>query len=343
MKRIGLISRNRLQNIPTNLRVAHEFCFFVHDQCVSTLVEYENSKAHIETIRFRKKSDGPMFEKIATTTDTIGALRELGYHREAKKVIMNTIAMAMISDCMHHVYESLICFEKRKTVVGFNILRKPLKESLLYLAWMYGNQDEFYEKFTKGDAKYLSQSIIGSRREKIFSYAINELEYGNLFDPKAVLNIIYSRKNDAGFELFFQHAVHLVTVRHVELKTAEENFNFIFKGPFDDDFYDLLYKNLPYLLLLMAHIVIGIFDRMKKMDPISKILFDTRTILLYNLITALDKNRVLTSVRDIVSKPLRCFSCFHESAITEYNAARMLAMSEFRCSNCRKINPFILF
>lgn len=343
MKHIGIIPRNRLQNIPENLRVAHEFCFFVHDECVRALVEYENAEAHVEPIRFRKKSDRAQFEKITTTADAIDALRKLGYHCEAKKIILNTITMAMISDCLHHVYESLICFEKRKSIVGFNILRKPLKESLLYLAWMYGDQDEFYDNFTKGDAKYLSQSTIGHRRMEIFSRAIRTLEYGNIFDSETIEDVIYSRQSKAGFELFFQHAVHLITVRHIELKTTEENFNFIFKNPLDDDIYDLLYENLPYILLFMAHIMVAIFDRMKKMDCTSKILFYARTAFLFNLITASDKGQVLTSIRDIISQPLHCLSCFHESSITEYNAARILAMSEFRCANCRRINPFIPF
>lgn len=83
----------------------------------------------------------------------------------------------MISDCLNHVYEALKCFEKRKYIVGFNLLRKPLTESLLYLSWIYGNPNEFYLQFTKGDPKVLTLSVLGSERKQIYLKAIKNLEH----------------------------------------------------------------------------------------------------------------------------------------------------------------------
>ena len=343
MKRIGLIPRSRLKNIPDKVRARHELCFFLHDECARSLVEYEQAGAHLETIKFRDQVELTRFEELANNTDTIEALRELGHPNASKKVVLNTISMAMISDCLHHVYEALRCFEKRKCVVGFNLLRKPLKESLLYLAWMYGRRDEFYDQFTKGDSKYLSQSVIGEKRKEIYLDAIENIEHGKSFDPEFIESTIYNRKNENGLELFFQHAVHLITTRHPELKTSAENFNFIFKDSFADDVYVLVYQNLPYLLLFMSHVIIGIFDRMKKMDETSKHLFQIRTKLSYDLITGSDKHRTLSTLRELVSASPSCSRCSSECKLTLYNAVRMLLVSEFRCTSCRKISPFLLF
>lgn len=343
MKNIGLVPRNRLKNMPEKIRAKHELCFFLHDQCARALVEYESAGAHIETIQFKNQEDFTRFEKLSSDTDVIGALRNLGYHRASKNVVLNTISMAIISDCLHHLYEALRCFEKRKYIVGLNLLRKPLKESLLYLAWLHGRRDEFYDQFTKGDSKYLSQSTIGEKRKEIYSDAIENIEYGELFDPEFIEYTIYNKKNGNGFELFFQHAVHLITIKHQELKTSAENFNFIFKNPLDDDVYDLIYQNLPYLLLFMSHVTIGIFDRMKKMDKTSKHLFQIRTKFSYDLITGSDKHRALSTFRELVSMSLNCSWCSSKCKSTLYNAVRMLLVSEFRCTSCRKISPFLLF
>ena len=39
--------RNRLRWIPQDLQLAHEYCFFLHDECVRLLAEYEAVRAHI--------------------------------------------------------------------------------------------------------------------------------------------------------------------------------------------------------------------------------------------------------------------------------------------------------
>ena len=210
----------------------------------------------------------------------------------------------MISDCLHHVYEALRCFEKRKYIVGFNLLRKPLKESLLYLAWMHGKRDEFYEKFTKGDPDDISWENLGNKRKEIYSDALRNRKFGKLFDPAFIEFTINSRKNKGGFNNLFQHAVHLVTTYHEELKTSAENFNFIFKNPCDDDIYDFLYQNLPYILLFMSHIIMGIFNQTKKMDETSMHLFLIRSKLSFNLIVEPDKSCALSNLRNLFLVPL---------------------------------------
>jgi hypothetical protein len=55
--------------------------------------------------------------------------------------------MALTSDFLHHVYEGLWCLEKRKIVVAFNVLRKPLKDNLTYLCWMLADPEDFYATY----------------------------------------------------------------------------------------------------------------------------------------------------------------------------------------------------
>ena len=343
MKHLGLIPRNRLKELPGSVRAAHELCFFLHDECLRALAEYEKAGAHQETVRFKNEDDFSRFKELAEDNDTISVMQKLGYHHVSKKVILNTISMAMISDCLHHIYEALRCFEKRKSIVGFNLLRKPLKENLLYLSWMHGRRDEFYCQFMQGDSKYLAQSNIGSDRRGIYSDAIQQMPQGDVFDADRIESLIYDRSERYGFELFFQHAVHLVTIRYPELRTEPENFNFIFKDPRDDDLYELIYINLPYLMLFMSHVVIGVFHQMSAMDETSRTLFGIRSMLAYSLVVSPEGDDVLQRFHKTIDYLPRCRNCNRECKLTPYNSAQMLFRAVFRCTYCRKKTPFVFF
>ena len=343
MKRIGLIPRTRLRHIPMHVRADHELCFFLHDECARALVEYETARAHVETIKFRTPREGKEFQSLVKTTDVVGALRALGYRDASKRVVLNTIRMAMISDCLHHVYEALRCFEKRKFIVGFNLLRKPLTESLLYICWMYGREDEFYWQFTEGDPEALTMKELGPKRESIYADAIAKLGHYYMFDAETLEKKINKKSDDNGFQMFFQHAVHLVTTWNPRTRTAAENFNFIFKDPLDDDVYDFLYENLPRVLLFMSHVIVGVFDRMKEMDETSRHLFEMRTVLAYSLIAGSNKKRALSTFEELLVERPKCSMCSRKGNITVYNASRVLLRSEFRCTYCGALSPYLFF
>ena len=343
MKTVGLIPRNRLRHMPEHVRAYHELCFFLHDECVRALQEYENARAHVETIKFLNPGDGDRFQDLANKADAVGALRELGYQDASKRVVLNTILMAMISDCLHHVYEALRCFEKRKVIVGFNLFRKPLIESLLYLSWICGQEDDFYHQFIGGDPKVLTLKELSKRRREIYSAAINELENHYMFDPETLENTIYNKKDMNEFQMLFQHAAHLVTTWSPQIQTASENFNFIFKNPFDDDVYEFFYERLPIVLLFMSHIIVELFDKMKKMDELSKHLFEMRTVMAYQLIAGTDQLHALSAFEELLTVRPKCAQCSREGKITVYNASRMLLKAEFRCTFCGTLGPHLTF
>ena len=260
-----LIPRQRLQHIPCGLRLAHEYCYFLHDECVRMLGQYEAARAHFVTVNFQSKVEASTFATLAKD-DSIAALRATGYPNEARRVVLNTITMAMVSDCLHHLFEALKCLEKRKSVVALNLLRKPLMDSLVYLSWMLGDEDAFYDTFASGDPEALTPRILGSRRQKIIAQALARTQIAELLEADFIWESIFDAGNAYGLYGLFQHAVHLITIQRIELRTSSENFNFIFKDPFDDDVYEDVYGHLPALLLYLSHVILALFDRVKPMD-----------------------------------------------------------------------------
>lgn len=183
---IGLIPRTRLARIPKHLRAAHEYCYFLHDECLRMLAEYEAARAAHITLTFESAKEAETFANRADEFNSIEALRLLGYENEAKKVIMNNLTMALVADSLQHLFEGLRCFEKRKIIVGLNILRKPLNDSLVYLSWMLGDETEFYNVFSSNSPNGLTPSVMNNRRQEYLDKALKKTALVNVIDVQSI-------------------------------------------------------------------------------------------------------------------------------------------------------------
>lgn len=340
MQAVGLVPKSRMKWIPAHLRFAHEVSFFLHDEMARVLVEVERAEGDVVAINFKNKAQAEKFEKLAQEYDAIEALQKIGLPSKARRLVCNRITMAMISDCLHHIYEALRCLEKRKFIVALNLLRKPLKDSLIYLSWMLGNEEEFYNEFMSGDPEKLTARRTGNRRKEILQAAIRKTYVGDIIDPEKIIDILFNSKCKYGLEYYFQHAVHLVTVERPELKTSPQNFNFIFKNYNDDDIYEIIYSWLPYVLLFLSHVVLNIYSRMTKLDKSAVRAFVIRSKSSYLL--------TLDNLDGWVAKEIgkafngNCEDCNTPLKITKFNAALITLRDRYRCTGCGRVNgiPF---
>ena len=303
------------------------------------LAEYEKEKAHIVTVNFNNEADMQTFKEVADAEDAVAALRVVGRETEAQRVILNQITMAMVSDCLHHIYEALRCLEKRKVVVALNLLRKPLTDSLLYLSWMLGDENWFYSAFSTASPLGITSAILKGRRAEILSSALAKTEVADVLTADFIDKSLFERANPFGFQMLFQHAVHLITVQHVELQTAPENFNFIFKSYADDELYEMIYQVLPRVLLYLSHVVFSLFQRIKVPEIGSRRAFNIRSILGIYLVEG-GEHEILALERMASLSHLRCPKCRSALKLSPHNAARMILNESYRCSTCRSVQPF---
>lgn len=336
-----LIPSNRLRWLPPDVRLAHEYCFFLHDEMARTLVEYEKADASKVSIHFDDKDQSKRFESLAKKHDAITAMRELGFHAQARRVVLNAITPAIVSDSAHHIYEALICFEKRKIVPGFNLLRKPLLDNLMYCSWMVGDEDGFYAAFASGDPTQVTLKRIGNRRNAILSAAIEKTDLVGIVKADDLVSILFDPANGVGLYGLFQHAVHLVTVERMELKTSPENFNFIFKNPSDDDLYEQLYAVLPTVLLYFAHLVVALYERIKAMDLGAKKAFQFRSLNAYRYLHhEFGPTGLASAFSEALTPLVACKVCGTSLKVTPYNAMRLLLTESFRCTKCGRKRDF---
>jgi len=339
----NLIPRHRLKHIPRNLRLAHEYCFFLHDTWVQMLGEYERAKAHHINIPLRNKEEKKQFLRLSKSRDPIDTLRTMGLDDEAKRVILNHITLAMTSDCAHHIYEALLCFEKRKYIPGFNLLRKPLLETLTYLAWLVSDEADFYAEFMSGDPEKLSQKRIGNRRTEIFEGAVSAAKLGQVLTANSIVSSIYDPKNERGLYRLFQHAVHLITVERVEIRTSPENFNFIFKNPFDDDIYEAVYETLPEVFLFLSHIILCLFERIRPAERGATRAFVFRSTAGFRILQSEENASAISRMMSAeFSERTNCVNCGAPLKFTIHNTARVLLSDTHRCATCRQVSWFPL-
>jgi hypothetical protein len=340
-----LVPRHRLKRIPAELRLAHEYCNFLHDEAVRLLAEYEGARAHFVTFKFRNRKQADELQRLSEDggRDTIEIMRLMGLERQARRVIINQTTMAMASDCLLHVYEGLSCLERRKSVVALNLFRKPMLDSLLYLSWMLGDEDGFYAAFSSGDPSQLSTKRLGNLRHEIIEASLGRVSLCNVVNAEALIAMLYESKNAYGLYGLFQHAVHLITVQKLELQTSPENFNFIFKNPSDEDLYHSIYETIPTVLLYLTHVITGLFDRMRPMDEGAKKAHFVRTTLGHEVVKGCEAG---DAVRHILTEALpahfACANCHRSLKVTQHNAGRALLTDSFRCHGCGTINglPF---
>jgi hypothetical protein len=304
------------------------------------LQEYEKAEAHLVGYQFQDEAEVAQFQAIADSESAVAGLLAIGRLDEARRVALNTITVAMVSDCMHHVFEALSCMERRKFVVALNVFRKPLLDSLVFLSWMLGDEDGFYEAFTRQSPKALTAKAIGNRRSAILASALSKTDITGTVSADWLDSVLFSAANKHGLYWLFQRAVHLVTVLRDEFRTEPQNFNFIFKPHTDDDVYLGVSDTLPGVMLYLSHVVAELFDRMEPMDSGSKMGFTVRSIYGFHLVEQSDRVTEIQQRLSALSGYIGCATCKTSPTFTHHNAARIVMTDSFRCTACKRITPF---
>ena len=76
-------------------------------------------------------------------------MEENGYGHIRDEQAYRHLVIALLADFCHFVYEALRCIP-RKLTVTYNLLRKPLRDNLLYLEWMLADRNDFMNRFRQG-------------------------------------------------------------------------------------------------------------------------------------------------------------------------------------------------
>lgn len=342
MQHIGYLDIDRLVLLPPQYWAAHEFCFRAHDIVADLLVQYEQSGAHrwVSEAIDKLLSEHP---DQPAEADLVRLLKDANLDRPYKHHVVSHLVLALTSDLLHFVYEALCNFEKRKISVGFALLRKPLKENLLFLAWILGDTDDFVTRFEANNSKTLG-STLEPQRLDIFTKAIARLRNGEAFTPELVHETIFSKTNPDGFEPIWQRATHLITSQGALLKTDDFDINFVFNDPASDHLLVPLYRKLPYIMVFMIQIVLECFDLVLKSNERTVTHLMLSTMGLYEALFLKGRKQHVATLLNKHLKPfLKCVHCDAPFRIGRRNAANVYLHERVSCATCRVTSDFPLY
>jgi hypothetical protein len=258
---LDLIPGDRLVLIPSRFHEQHEFCFFIHDQMVCLLKEAEAHR--IAAVSFQLR-DGAEAKALEGSDNALDFLIQNGRMDIARRVSVNQTTFALYADLLHFIFEGLKALEKRKFVVAFTLLRKPLKQNLLFASWICADEEDFFDKLLRSPADHMEEANLPrARRIELITHALKNIKDPSFFDPDLIYSIVFDKSLETGFAPLFDRAAHLVTSRGRLMRTEELNLNFIFKDPSEDDLYGVVYLRLSYLLIYLLFLQIALFSRME--------------------------------------------------------------------------------
>lgn len=337
---LGLIGNDRLANIPPAYRAHHEFCFHLHDSMLSIFQDLAQQKYPSVRLDFEDINEA---ERFTATDDPIGYFLNNGKRDLAKTLSVGQAMMAILSDFFNFVYESLIAFEKRKFVVALALLRKPLKENLLYLTIMLADDEAFFKRLEKSPAKSFGHpGIQDTHRRAYFQQAKAMIPFGDFVDPEVLHDIIFDVGYDNGLAPLFDKATHLVTGRS-QIATEDLNLNFIFKSPADNDLYGAVYKQLSYILLYAMLLEIELFKKAGfKVDRLAK-WFSLTGLGSYSSLFGKGACPVRNSMNRLLKPFLMCPHCEAPVRIRKSEAGRFFTSHKLLCRKCRHEHDFPLF
>lgn len=244
--------------LPQKYKELHDLCFYLHGILVQVVKEGEKKKLFHTLYNIKKISD---IQAIKDNDDILEWLSNNGYEDEYKSIVIKQVLVATISDYCHYVYEALKCSEKSKLAITYTLLRKPLKDNLLFFEWITTNRNDFLEKFQNNSNFYAIDKINSTKKKTFIECSVNQVNYSETFDADFIYNIRYSKKTDYSLERLWNVANHLVTTIEY-YKTESLNLNFIFsRADSQESQWNYLYSVLPYLPFYTVEVIQAVLDQ----------------------------------------------------------------------------------
>lgn len=338
---IGYLPFENIQNIPSKHVPTHEFLFYLHDQCLSLLIQYEQSQIHKIGLDEIVKAYSEKFpDHNSDIIEILQFCRDGGFDAPYYHFLISKILMGLTSDLLHYTYEALKSFEKRKFAVAYSLLRKPFKENLIFICLLFNNYENFVELFEQETNESLNK-FYQSKRISIFQETISKLSFSELFDASLIEEMISSKQNPLSLEISCQKATHLITSQGEFLKTGRMFINSIFDDPNNIDQYEPVYTTLPTIMIFTTHVILEAFQKLVQLNKNTYQHITISTLGCYENLYIDGRKRTLTKSYAKACKDfLQCIHCEKKIFLTKENSLRMFMTGTLICNHCHQDSEF---
>jgi hypothetical protein len=235
--------------LPDEFEAMHQQAFEWHDLLAQYVVEGERQAVLFVRAELRDPNHAEIIDGLSGEAG-VDWMEANGYADLVEEHVFRHLVIALLSDFCHFIYESLRCSEKGKLTVAYALLRKPMRDNLVYLEWMLADRPDFMSRFREGGNKIDATKLSPARRLANTQAAMAKCRCGTWLEPEFFDELRFAKDSNFGFEPTWNKALHLVTTRE-GYATEPYNLNFIFS---DDacrhSQWDGLY---PFLIALLVH------------------------------------------------------------------------------------------
>ena len=326
--------------LPIKYKKRHQLLLYLYDLLVDILVKADKYQLSSLSFKFTNEID-----------DKIDLLDELERQKDleiSESVFIPHIFFSILRDLNYYLFESLSCIERGKVTVAFSLARKPLQDNLFYLSWILVQPHEFLGKVQYGSPEEYDVSDLKGRKDfviDLFSKAKvlvqsknSSLDFSKeLINPELLYDVVYNRKAENSLTSAFDKSIHLVT-RNKNYPTEKQNLNFIFADDkIWDDFWNLYYEKIPYILIYLVEVVFAIFEKYIDIDKETSEF--NRYIRNLKIILALSKadNKELENIFELIFNSdylsMNCDECGNPF---EFNTVLVNEMREDYLYTCQK-------
>lgn len=307
----------------------HNYLTFCNDVLVSILRYADaNNLANIK-LEFNAKADFDAFEQAKKDSDDWQEwLLHNGHHDEMYEAYFRHTFFSLIADFCNYMLESINCAAQMKVAVSYALLRKPLKDTLGFIEWLYVDRNELLDLLVQGKPDDLE---ITRRVAKEHTSLIEEKR-----DTSSYYGFRYDMTSESSLEHIWNNANHMITTRCNLSKTAPGSLNFVFTSENDlRKFSDYYYTTVP---AIMSYALDLICDMFESFAPLTKY-----TLLINSMNRALKMSTLVNgAIFDDLKLlymnaefPIFCPEC---KCVFEMNDDLLLALMNdgLICPNCEK-------
>ena len=248
--------------LPKEYYDVHKSCF----DLVRQIEEFITGKEY----QFLRISNAPLTEEEKDNLVECGDIWDfLNKYKEEQfyTLLKKQLILGLLMDFCYFMQESLECSKKKRLVVSYAMLRRPLVDNLKILLRLLLD-DEFYDNFIEKDdydPTYMKDDDLKSLLDKT-----DDMRFTKPITGSFMYECIFEKANPSSVINLSNRAIHPVTTKPWN-KTGSMNCNFMFTTHDDTaELWKHYYTYLPAILMFYSELfncaVFGLFKDEVNMD-----------------------------------------------------------------------------
>ena len=307
----------------------HNYLTYCNDVLVSLLKYADEQELSTIQIEFEDENAAELFEQLDNDSDDWQTwLIQNGFKDQIYKAYFRHTFFSLIKDFCQYMLESINCAAKMKVAVSYALLRKPLKDTLGYIEWLYVDRNEMLDFLTRGEPKDLE---ISKEKAREHTTAVEKKCGKNSY-----FNFRYDKSSETSLEHIWNNASHLVTTKYKLSKTEPGNLNFVFA---DEEilrrFSDYYYLIVPAIMSYATDLICEMFEEFAPLNRYTLLLNQLNRFLKS---LAIIEDISFQDVKELYSKsnlPIICPRCGLKMKMTD-SRMRKFASGKCTCYRCYK-------